>query len=173
MRPSHFWLIFGLNICMGKREMAYMAEAVSLSAQGMERGEGGPFGALVVLGDRIIGRGCNRVLSRHDPTAHAEVEAIREACLHLGHHQLDGCEMYCSCEPCPMCLGAIYWARPERVYYANTRLDARAAGFDDDFIYRELALPPQARAMPLLHMPVAGAGAPLQAWQARADKTPY
>ena len=118
-----------------------MREAIRLSKEGMESGHGGPFGAVVVKDGEIIASGFNRVLSSNDPTAHAEVTAIREACQRLKHFQLDDCILYTSCEPCPMCLGAIYWARPKAVYYANTRKDAAEIGFDDDFIYRELELP--------------------------------
>ena len=115
----------------------YMQQAIQLSLDGMRAGEGGPFGAVVVRDDLIVGRGRNRVIALQDPTAHAEMEAIREACRHRKSFDLNGCEIYASCEPCPMCLGAIYWSRLNRVYYAAERKDAAAAGFDDDFIYRE------------------------------------
>jgi guanine deaminase len=119
----------------------FMQQAIELSHKGMNEGKGGPFGAVVVKDGVVVGRGHNRVLCDTDPTAHAEVVAIRDACLRLGTFQLTGCELYTSCEPCPMCLGAIYWARPDRVYYANTRDDAAAVGFDDAFIYDEIPLP--------------------------------
>ena len=115
-----------------------MLEAIRLAAEGMERGDGGPFGAVVVKDGKIVGRGWNKVTSSNDPTAHAEVTAIRDACRNLSSFQLDGCEIYTTCEPCPMCLGAIYWSRPEKIYYACTHKDAAAAGFDDSFIYKEL-----------------------------------
>ncbi len=111
-------------------------------------GVGGPFAAMVVKDGEIIGSGVNRVLEKHDPTAHAEIEAIRDACRRLGHFQLDGCYLYSSCEPCPMCLGAIFWARPEAVFYAAGREDAASAGFDDSFIYRQIVLPDHLRTIP-------------------------
>ena len=119
----------------------FMEEAVTLSRKCLGTGKGGPFGAVVVKDGQIVGRGSNSVTLLNDPTAHAEVMAIREACKNLGTFQLEGCEIYTSCEPCPMCMGAIYWARPERVYYAADRQDAARAGFDDSFIYEELDLP--------------------------------
>ncbi|MBP6413746.1 MAG: nucleoside deaminase, partial [Bacteroidia bacterium] len=123
----------------------YMQEAIELSVKNVTENNGGPFGAVVVKDGKIIARGYNQVTSNNDPTAHAEVVAIREACKVLGTFQLTNCEIYTSCEPCPMCLGAIYWARPSRVYYANTKEDAAAIDFDDDFIYKELAKPIQYR----------------------------
>jgi guanine deaminase len=119
----------------------FMREAIRLSIEKMQAGEGGPFGCVIVKNGKIIGRGWNKVTSTNDPTAHAEVSAIRDACKNLESFQLDGCTVYTSCEPCPMCLGALYWARPERIYYANLKSDAAAIGFDDDFIYSEMALP--------------------------------
>src|SRR2546426_10570683 len=119
----------------------FMRQAIRLSIEMMRRGEGGPFGAVVVKGSHIVGRGCNQVTSANDPTAHAEIVAIREACKRLKTFQLDQCDLYTSCEPCPMCLSAIYWARIRSVFYANTRRDAAKIAFDDDFIYREVALP--------------------------------
>ena len=118
-----------------------MQEAIMLSLKGSADGKGGPFGAVVVKNGEIVGRGFNQVTSSNDPTAHAEVVAIRDACNNLGTFQLEDCEIYTSCEPCPMCLGAIYWARPSKVYYANTREDAAEIGFDDAFIYQEIPLP--------------------------------
>jgi len=122
------------------RELEFMREAIRIGKEGMANNEGGPFGCIIVKGNEIIGRGCNKVLAYNDPTAHAEITAIRNACQHLHDFQLTGCEIYTTCEPCPMCMGAIYWARPEKVYYANTRSDAASIGFDDSFIYEELAL---------------------------------
>jgi tRNA(Arg) A34 adenosine deaminase TadA len=127
-----------------------MAEAVRLARQGMESGDGGPFGAVIVRSGKIIGRGCNSVLKLNDPTAHAEIVAIREACQSLGNFQLDGCDLYTTCEPCPMCLGAIYWARPARVFYAGTRFDASDAGFDDSFIYSEMEKELNDRSIPMI-----------------------
>ena len=120
------------------REENFMMEAIALSKKAIENNEGGPFGCVVVKDDKIIGRGNNKVIVENDPTAHAEVMAIRDACKNLGAFQLDSCEIYSSCEPCPMCLGAIYWARPKVVYYANTRHDAASVGFDDSMIYEEI-----------------------------------
>ena len=119
----------------------FMREAIRLSVEKMQAGLGGPFGAVVVRNGEIIARGYNNVLTSNDPTAHAEVDAIRKACAALGTFQLQDCELYTSCEPCPMCLGAIYWARPKVVYYGNTKEDAAAIGFDDQFIYDEINLP--------------------------------
>ena len=129
-----------------------MQQAIQLSYQGMETGKGGPFGAVVVKNGTIVGMGHNQVTATNDPTAHAEVVAIRDACQHLGTFQLEGCELYTSCEPCPMCLGAIYWARPDRVYYANTRDDAAAIGFDDAFIYDEIPRPLQERKIEMIQL---------------------
>src|SRR3954468_6759645 len=118
----------------------FMREAIRLSIDMMRCGEGGPFGAVVVRGEKVVGRGCNQVTSTNDPTAHAEIVAIRDACKRLKTFQLDDCELYTSCEPCPMCLSAIYWARLKKIYFANTRQDAAEIGFDDDFIYQEIPL---------------------------------
>ena len=126
-----------------------MAEAIRLSLEKMRQGLGGPFGAIIVKDGEIIARGSNQVTSANDPTAHAEVVAIREACRRLGTFLLSGCELYTSCEPCPMCLSACYWARLDRVFFAATRQDAAEAGFDDDFLYRELAVAPADRQLPL------------------------
>ena len=120
------------------QQAQFMLEAISLSAYGMIHNEGGPFECVIVKNNIIIGRGNNKVISMNDPTAHAEIVAIRNACRHLGTFRLDGCQIYTSCEPCPMCLGAIYWARPEKVFYACTRTDAAQIGFDDQFIYEEI-----------------------------------
>jgi len=131
----------------------FMRRAIALSREGMESGKGGPFGAVVVREGRIVGEGVNQVTSANDPTAHAEIVAIRAACRALGRFDLRGCEIYTSCEPCPMCLGAIYWARPERVIFANTKEDAAAISFDDDFIYDELNTDHPERKIPFLHYP--------------------
>lgn len=117
-----------------------MREAIALSLLGSQSGKGGPFGCVIVKDGTVVGRGHNQVTSTNDPTAHAEVVAIRDACKNLGSFQLEGCEVYTSCEPCPMCLGAIYWARPEAIFYGNTREQAALIGFDDEFIYREISL---------------------------------
>lgn len=155
------------------REETFMLEAIRLSRQGMLNGDGGPFGCVVVKGEEIVGRGWNRVTSTNDPTAHAEVVAIRDACKTLGVYQLDECEIYTSCEPCPMCLGAIYWARPAKLYYANTRYDAAAAGFDDAFIYEELPLPVDARSLLTTCLCRDHALPVFQEWLNKADKKEY
>lgn len=126
----------------------FMRRAIELASQGMRAGDGGPFGAVVVKDGRIVGEGNNRVTSANDPTAHAEIGAIRAACRTLGTFSLEGCDIYTSCEPCPMCLAAIYWARIGRIYYANSRADAAGIGFDDDLIYSEVAKPLDRRAIP-------------------------
>jgi guanine deaminase len=126
----------------------FMEEAINLAKQNLKYKNGGPFGAVVVKDGKIIGRGVNTVTTQNDPTAHAEVNAIREACSTINSFQLEECEIYSSCEPCPMCLGAIYWARPKKFYYAATREDAARAGFDDSEIYREIQLPIRQRKIP-------------------------
>ena len=149
-----------------------MEEAVRLAAESVRRG-GGPFGALVVREGIIVGRGWNRVTEARDPTAHAEIEAIRGACGNLGSHQLDGCELYASSEPCPMCLGAIYWARPDAVYFATGRDDAARAGFDDAFIYEEIGRLPDDRRIRMLRIVVCDATEPFRLWNAKRDRVEY
>jgi guanine deaminase len=127
---------------------AFMREAIALSRDNMHANHGGPFGAVVVKDGQIIGRGANRVTSAHDPTAHAEIEAIRETCRHLGDFHLRGCAIYTSCEPCPMCLAAIYWARLDKIFYANTQHDAASIDCDDAFLYEQIALPMDQRLIP-------------------------
>ncbi|MFT4031979.1 MAG: nucleoside deaminase [Siphonobacter sp.] len=151
----------------------FMKEAVALSYQGQQAGLGGPFGAIVVKDGVIVGRGHNQVTSTNDPTAHAEVTAIRDACQNLGTYQLTGCEIYTSCEPCPMCLGAIFWARPDRVYYACTHADASDAGFDDSFIYQQVTLAPAQRSIPMIHQPIEGAKEAFEKWKSNQGKIPY
>lgn len=151
----------------------FMTEAVQLSLQNMYTGEGGPFGAVIVKDGKIIARANNQVLKANDPTAHAEMVAIREACKVLGTFQLDGCELYTSCEPCPMCLGAIYWARPSKVYYANTRQDAAAIDFDDAFIYEEINKPLEQRKIPIEQLKHPQAILAFQRWIEKNDKTLY
>lgn len=158
---------------MTNREKEFMHAAIALSREGMENGLGGPFGAVVVKDNKIIGRGSNRVLADNDPSAHAEVVAIRDACKHLGSFQLQGCEIYTSCEPCPMCLGAIYWARPDKVYFANSKTDAEKAGFDDSFIYQEMAMQPRARKIPMIKLPDATALEVFRDWATKENKTTY
>jgi guanine deaminase len=151
----------------------FMREAIRLSLQKMRRGDGGPFGAVVVHNGKIVGRGWNRVTSTNDPTAHAEVVAIRQACTRLKTFQLDECDLYTSCEPCPMCLSAIYWARLRKVYYGNTRQDAARINFDDDFIYREVALPISKRQRKLQQLLHREALVAFQEWERKADKILY
>jgi len=151
----------------------YLEEALRLARQGMERNEGGPFGAIVVKDGQVIGRGNNCVTSRKDPSAHAEIVAIRDACRHLNDFQLRGCVLYTSCEPCPMCLGAIYWARPDAVYFAGTRADAAAAGFDDDFIYRQLETGFSERSIPFFSMMREKAQQIFRDWIEKPDKIAY
>ncbi|MBC5992138.1 nucleoside deaminase [Pontibacter cellulosilyticus] len=156
-----------------KEKEGFMREAIRLSEEKMKAGFGGPFGAVVVCNNEIIARGYNNVLSSNDPTAHAEVDAIRKACQALGVYQLTDCELYTSCEPCPMCLGAIYWARLKKVYYGNTRQDAAAVGFDDDFIYEELNIPIENRQIPMHQMLPQEASQAFKEWQQKEDKQKY
>ena len=151
----------------------FMRAAIRLSIQMMRRGQGGPFGAVVVRKGKVVGRGFNRVTSANDPTAHAEIVAIRAACQRLKTFQLDDCELYTSCEPCPMCLSAIYWARLRRVFYGNTRQDAARIDFDDDFIYREVALPLGKRTLRMKQLLHAEALAAFAEWQQKPDKVRY
>jgi tRNA(Arg) A34 adenosine deaminase TadA len=155
------------------REEKFMMEAIALSKKGVENNEGGPFGCIVVKGDRIVGRGNNKVTSTNDPTAHAEVVAIRDACNNLNTFQLDDCEIYTSCEPCPMCLGAIYWARPQKVYYGNTREDAANINFDDSMIYEELLKNMEERKIPISSLCRDEALKVFDMWREKPDKTLY
>lgn len=149
-----------------------MRQAIALALENIRNG-GGPFAALVAREGAVIATGANRVTATNDPSAHAEIVAIREACRELGTFQLDGCEIYTTCEPCPMCLGAIYWARPARVFYAATASDAAAAGFDDAFIYDEIQTPAADRRIPMTELQRSEALVIFQAWLAKSDKTPY
>ncbi|MBL7805217.1 MAG: nucleoside deaminase [Saprospiraceae bacterium] len=151
----------------------FLREAIRASENGMNNDEGGPFGCVIVKDGQIIGRGNNRVTSTNDPTAHAEVVAIRDACRQIGYFQLDDCTLYTSCEPCPMCLGAIYWARPARIVYAASRHDAAYAGFSDEFIYTEFDKPMASRSIPIEQMLREEAMAVFEAWRAKADKIVY
>ena len=152
---------------------SFMARAIELSLENIRAERGGPFAAVVVKDGKIIAEGTNCVTSTNDPTAHAEVVAIRAACKHLGNFELKGCEIYTTCEPCPMCLGAIYWARPARVFYANTAADAAEVGFDDAFIYSELKRPLADRKVPMIQLMREKALAAFREWQAKTDKAPY
>ncbi|HEX2860739.1 MAG TPA: nucleoside deaminase [Lacunisphaera sp.] len=151
----------------------FMREAIQLAEEGMARGQGGPFGCVIVREGRVVGRGSNRVTSSNDPTAHAEVTAIRDACAALKTFQLTDCELYTSCEPCPMCLSAIYWARIPRIFFANTRQDAADIGFDDDFIYRQIPLPLEKRAIKISQVLREEGLKTFQSWAQKADKVKY
>ncbi|WP_019990884.1 nucleoside deaminase [Rudanella lutea] len=151
----------------------FMREAIRLAREGMNTGKGGPFGCIIVKDGQIVGRGSNEVTSTNDPTAHAEVVAIRDACRNLNTFQLDGCTLYASCEPCPMCLGAIYWARPERIVYGAFHSDAAGAGFDDQFIYEEIDKPREQRSIPMSQALRDEANTVFDEWRAKTDKTKY
>ncbi|HUO32640.1 MAG TPA: nucleoside deaminase [Bryobacteraceae bacterium] len=151
---------------------AWMAQAIEMAVDNARSGRGGPFAALVVKEGAVIASGVNMVAASNDPTAHAEIVAIREACRALGTFQLTGCDIYATCEPCPMCLGAIYWARAARVFCAATNQDAAAAGFDDSYIYGELAAPPAARRIPTIYLMREQAGRAFEAWR-KAPHTSY
>jgi tRNA(Arg) A34 adenosine deaminase TadA len=154
-------------------EETFMRRAIALSRQGMEGGAGGPFGAVVVLDGQVIAEGWNQVTSTNDPTAHAEVVAIRRACSTLGRFDLRGATLYTSCEPCPMCLAASYWARLDRVVYGNARDQAAAIGFDDQWLYDEVAAPIEVRKLPMRRLLQAEALEVFEAWAAKPDKVPY
>ena len=151
----------------------FLLEAIKEAQKGMREGKGGPFGAVVVKNGKIIARGCNQVTSTNDPTCHAEVDAIRKACAKLKSFELKDCVIYASCEPCPMCLGAIYWARPKALYYAADRLRAAASNFDDAVIYKEVPLPPGKRSLPTVCIEVPQRNEPFDEWDAKEDKTEY
>jgi tRNA(Arg) A34 adenosine deaminase TadA len=158
---------------MSPEDRVHLARAVALSREHMESGAGGPFGSVVVRDGQVIGEGWNRVTSTNDPTAHAEVVAIRRACEALGTFSLHGATLYASCEPCPMCLASAYWARVSRIVFANTREEAAAIGFDDQLLYDEIPKPIDQRLIPTVHMPDAEAKAVFEAWLAKADKIAY
>lgn len=158
---------------MTEEDEKFMRRAIELAQSGMNQGAGGPFGAVIVRGGAIVGEGFNRVTSTNDPTAHAEVVAIRAACAQLNSFQLDGCTVYTSCEPCPMCLGAIYWARPARIFYACTREDAANIQFDDQFIYAEIEKPIDERQIETINF-LRGEGLKVfENWANKSDKTEY
>ena len=158
---------------MAEIELRFLERAIELSREGMYNGQGGPFGCVVVKDGQIIAEGSNQVTASNDPTAHAEVVAIRNACTALGTFQLTGCDIYTSCEPCPMCLGAIYWARPQRVIFANTRHDAAAINFDDEFIYKEIEKEAPDRQIHFQHQPHEKALEVFQEWQKWEGKKAY
>ncbi len=152
---------------------SHMRRAIELSQEAIDQGLGGPFGAVIVRHDQIVAEGFNRVTSSLDPTAHAEIVAIRAACEVLEDYQLTDCEIYTSCEPCPMCLGAIYWARLTGIYFANSRQDAAEVGFDDDFLYLEIPKSPDERLIPVQRLLTEEARVVFADWQARQDKLMY
>jgi tRNA(Arg) A34 adenosine deaminase TadA len=151
----------------------FMRRAIALAVENVQSGRGGPFASLVVKDGEIIAQGANQVTSTNDPTAHAEIVAIRAACRALGDFQLSGCDLYTTCEPCPMCLGAIYWARPARIFYSASAADAASAGFDDAFIYEEIRRPLDARGLPCVQILGNQGLAPFRAWAAFNGKKPY
>lgn len=151
----------------------FMRMAIDLAENNVTQGQGGPFGAVIVKDGMVVARSANRVVPTNDPTAHAEVSAIRLACQELGTFSLEGCVIYTSCEPCPMCLGAIYWARIDHIYYANTKADAAAIGFDDQFIYEELDLPMENRKLPVLQLMRDEALQAFKLWETSEKKTEY
>ena len=154
-------------------EREFMRHAVRLSAERMREGAGGPLGAVIVKDGKVIAEGWNKVTSSNDPTAHAEVVAIRQACEAVNSFSLEGCEIYASCEPCPMCLAAIYWARIDRIFFANTRQEAAAIGFDDEFLYDEIPKTIEERSIPTEHIALAEAKAVFAEWQQKPDKVRY
>jgi guanine deaminase len=156
---------------MDRKEFIY--KTIELAVENVKSGRGGPFGALVVKDGQIIATGTNQVTATSDPTAHAEIVAIRKACQAVGHFELTGCEIYCSCEPCPMCLGAIYWSRPAQVFFAATASAAADAGFDDSFIKKQICLPYAQQQMSIAQLVHAQALAPFEAWKAKTDKIVY
>ena len=156
-----------------ENQKKFMREAIRLSIENVQSGNGGPFGTVIVKNGKIIASGINKVTQSNDPTAHAEIVAIRSACETLGTFQLVGCEIYCSCEPCPMCLGAIYWARPDRIYFANTKEDAADINFDDNFIYNELDVSISQRKLPTTQLLRDEAQMAFTQWRESTAKTEY
>lgn len=156
-----------------ERHIAFLRHAIRIATENVESGAGGPFGSVVVRDGQVVATGVNRVTAMNDPTAHAEMMAVREACGILGDFQLTGCEIYCSSEPCPMCMGAIYWARAERIYYAATRVDAAAVGFSDQFIYDELAMDLTERSIPAQRLLADEALIPFERWTAKQGRVDY
>lgn len=151
----------------------FMARAIQLAIDNVKTARGGPFAALVVKGDVIIGEGANQVTSNRDPTAHAEIMAIRQACCKLNDFRLSGCDVYTTCEPCPMCLGALYWSRADRVFYGSRREDAASAGFDDALIYQELGLPVEQRKLPMIPLMRDESKAVFDAWREAPNRIDY
>jgi len=155
------------------REKKFMNEAAGIGLEGMRNNLGGPFGCVIVKDNEIIGKGCNSVIATNDPTAHAEIVAIRDACKNLQSFQLDECEVYATCEPCPMCLGALYWSRPKKVYYASTRADAANIGFDDSYIYEQISLPIEQRKIVMECLQCDEANKLFEEWKSLNNKTLY
>lgn len=172
LRHDFVWNGPRLMLVSDTPDIDFMRRALSLACESVESG-GGPFGAVVVQGDRIIGEGTNRVTAWNDPTAHAEVVAIRAACLATQRFDLRGCEIYSSCEPCPMCLGALHWARVDKIYYSATRHDAARVGFDDAVLYDEFVLPIESRQTPIRRVLPDQAAEPFEAWLRHAQRTHY
>lgn len=158
---------------MNKTHEELIVEAVEMAAANAGSGQGGPFGAIIVKDGRVIGRGVNQVTGTNDPTAHAEVVAIRDACKNIGHFRLEGATIYASCEPCPMCLSAIYWARISTIYFAADNTDASKAGFDDSYIYKEVRLPLEERSIPIKKIDTEIASKPFDAWISLDQKIDY
>lgn len=155
-----------------KNEINMIRRAIQISIDNITKG-GGPFGAVIVKDGIIVGEGANQVTLGNDPTAHAEIVAIRQACKNLNNFSLEGCEIYTSCEPCPMCLSAIYWARISKIYFGNNKSDAAKINFDDNFIYQEIAKDPSERTIPMLELAREEAQKAFEIWQQKTDKTPY
>lgn len=155
------------------KDERFMQVAIDLASENVETDHGGPFGAVIVRDGEIIAKASNKVLKNNDPTAHAEVNAIREACQKLGTHSLEGCTIYTSCEPCPMCLSAIYWARIDKIFFANTRVDAKNAGFDDDFIYNEINNDFQNRSIPIIRINTLDSIDSFNKWNNKDSKQMY
>lgn len=162
-----------MNHRITEDDLKFMQLAIDISLENIDKGNGGPFGAVIVKNGKIIARSGNNVLSANDPTAHAEIEAIRKACDKLNDFQLENCTIYCSCEPCPMCLGAIYWARPSKVFYANARKDAANIGFDDEFIYDEMEKQVEERRFPFIRIMKNEALQAFKKWEEKGDKKLY
>lgn len=156
-----------------EQHQRFLKEAVKMAQKGIRQGKGGPFGAVVVKDGKIIARGCNQVTSSNDPTRHAEVDAIRKACKKLGTFELKDCVIYSSCEPCPMCLGAIYWARPKALFFAADRFTAAKYGFDDEFIYKEVPLPVEKRSLKTYCLALEDRNKPFEEWDEKSDKIAY
>ncbi len=175
LRVTRFviFVLFSIRMLMCKKHREYIEEAIEMAADNAVNFTGGPFGAIIVKDGKVIGKGANQVTTSKDPTAHAEIVAIRDACKNTDHFKLEGAVIYASCEPCPMCLSAIYWARIEKIYYAAKSNDAAEAGFDDSFIYREINLPNEKRSIPAEKLPSQIATKPFKEWIRMENKIEY